>query len=203
MSFMNVLKNIAAGAVLGFGAIGAAHATIITSIHDPKLPVYITSYTPYSFTHDLRSQLVAGTTINSATLEVGLWDFTDILFPFPETVKLVFNGTDSRTIKNVSFMGAEYSFDLAASLLQTGMLNVNISVGTTCVFKHACVMQDVKFDYSKLVADITLPKVDLPDDNGSTDVPEPATLLTMGVGLLGLAAGRRRAGRKQGGSKAA
>lgn len=198
MSFLNVLKNIAATAILTVGAIGAAHADIITSIHDPKLPVYITSYTPYTYTHDLRNQLVAGTTINSASLEVGLWDFTDILFPFPETVKLTFNGSHGGTIKNVSFLGNDYTFDVAASLLQTGMLEVNISVGFTCLTRHKCLPQDVKFDYSKLTADITLPKVELPDDGGAVDVPEPATLLTMGAGLLGLAATRRRAARKQG-----
>lgn len=203
MSFLNVLKNIAATAILTVGAIGAVHADIITSIHDPKLPVYITTFTPYTYTHDLRSQLVAGSTINSASLEVGLWDFTDLLFPFPETVKLTFNGTYGGTVKNVSFHGNDYTFDVAASLLQTGMLEVNINLGYTCLFKHKCLPQDVKFDYSKLTADITLPKADLPDDNGSVEVPEPGTVLILGAGLLGLAVSRRRAARKQDGRLAA
>lgn len=197
MSFLNVLKNIAATAILTVGAVGAAHAEIITSLHDPKLPVYITTFTPYTYTHDLRDQLVAGSTINSASLEVGLWDFTDFLFPFPETVKLTFNGTYGGMVQNVSFLGNDYTFDVAAALLESGMLTVKINLGYTCLFKHKCLPQDVKFDYSKLTADITLPKVELPDDNDSVEVPEPATVLILGAGLLSLAATRRRAAQTQ------
>jgi len=186
MNIFNSLKAIAGAAALTMGVIGTANAAIVTSKHDPFIDRLITTSFPYTYTHDLRQYGLPGAQINSASIEIGLWDATDLVLKFPETVTLNFNGNDSRTIKNVSFSGQEYSFDLLTSLLTTGLLEVTISVGRTCGFL-GCVPQDVMFDYSTLTADITPTAV---------DVPEPATLFTLGAGLLGLAASRRRAARK-------
>lgn len=170
---MKVLKKLAAAAVLTLATTGAAHAVQYTSTYDPTPDRLITFITPVSYTHDLtESGLPDNATLTSATLEVYLWD----LLGFGETVRFFFNGNYSDSVQNVSFLGQTYDFSVETELQETGMLDVTLTV--------AGLFQNVNLAWSRLTVDV--------EPITPSEVPEPATLLTLGAGLLGLAATRRR-----------
>jgi len=184
---MKVLKNLLAAVALTMFGAGAAQAITVTDTHTPFIPVPIVTGFPYNYTHTLTQFGVPESqSIDSASLQVRLIDVTDNRWvQFPETVTLLFNGNDARTVQDVTYQNTIYTFDLVTSLLADGILNVSLSVGTTCVPFFGCVVpQDVVFSSSTLTAVLR--------DVQVVEVPEPATLFTLGAGLLGLAAVRRR-----------
>lgn len=109
---MSFIQRLAAMLAICTCSCGAANAALITNLVDPTPNAYVSLLTPYTYTHDLRDQLVPGSVVNSANLQVSLYDLTDILFPLPETISFGFDGTQAarsrmspsavRTIPSVS-----------------------------------------------------------------------------------------------------
>lgn len=178
---MKVLKKLAGAAVLGLCAVGSANAEIISQYYNP-VDVQITTGNPFSYTHNMTGFGLPGPQVNWATLVVDLYDLTDPFSILRESVTLTLNGTTTHAIQNVSFLGQDYSFDVAALLQSSGIVDVTISVSCTNII-IACLPQDVWFDDSRLTADIT---------RQANEVPEPGTLFMLGAGMLGLVAARRR-----------
>ncbi|WP_020653985.1 PEP-CTERM sorting domain-containing protein [Massilia niastensis] len=173
---MKAMKTLIAAAAVALCASGAANASIVTDTLYP-LKTITTATSPYTYWHDLTDNGVPGSaTVNWASLDVYLAD------PLlgNEKVTFKFNGTNATSVQNVPFLGQNYTFGVATSLLSTGLLQVALSVGCNgSIFGLCWNQQTVTLVKSELTADIT-------------PIPEPATLLTLGAGLLGLGAVRRR-----------
>jgi hypothetical protein len=163
--------------LLMLGIASSSTASIITDTYDPNPDRLITTFnSPYTYTHDLRPQGVPGLTVNSATLDVYLYDITDLFYAFGEKVTFTFDQIQSSTVNNVSLFGQDYTFGLSTSMLSDGLLSVSLSAGCSGrLFGHCVLPQDFVFARSVLTADVSDPV---------QNVPEPGNALCFALGLF-------------------
>ena len=182
-----ILKAVAAGLLCTLSL--SSHATVITNTYDPADHLITTYNAPFTYTHDLRPDGIAGLTINSVDLAIYLYDPTDLFHAFYEKVTFKFDNVDTRTATDVPLFGNNYTFSLAKNMLDDGLLNVSLSADCSTRVAGFCLLpQDFVFAKSVLTIDVSTP---------TQNVPEPGNLAIFAFGLLLIGQAMRKANSKR------
>ena len=161
--------------VLVLGLATTASALIYTNTQNPDL--WLTGTGTYSWTHPVTTDFqIPYDTLNSATLTIGAWSVSD------SNDRVYVEGTYAGDLAN----GVWYLLGYSSTVLDIG------SVFTTWTSGEAL---NVSLAYNEgrwgsLYLSSSTLRIDY--NNGTASVPEPGTMLLMGLGLVGVGVIRRK-----------